>query len=128
MQIAVEREAGVDPLRVQDVAGASSASVLAEKVLTGSPRHDWMTKLEGPAAYRALQEFDRRWGMAGKGRLRLVPFNRGPGAGRLFVQTSHTYPIAFGGGNRQILAAYEHAISKARHYAYFENQYWRAKV
>jgi hypothetical protein len=49
MQIAVERGAGVDPLRAQDVAGASSASVLAEKVLTGSPR-----LLAGSTAFRPM--------------------------------------------------------------------------
>jgi hypothetical protein len=38
LQAALNRGDAVDPLRVQDTAGASSAAVLAEKVLTGSPR------------------------------------------------------------------------------------------
>lgn len=92
------------------------------------PRHDWMAKLTGPAAYRVLEEFDRRWAMAGMGRLRRVPFRQVPRTGPLFVQTSHTYPIGFGGGDRQILAVYQRAISRARHYVYVENQYWTSEA
>src|SRR5262249_4484862 len=91
------------------------------------PRHDWMTKIEGPAAYRVLEEFNRRWGIAGKGKLTLMPFNKVPHVGKLFVQTSHTYPIDFGGGDFEFQKIYEHEISRARQYAYFENQYWTSE-
>jgi phosphatidylserine/phosphatidylglycerophosphate/cardiolipin synthase-like enzyme len=88
------------------------------------PRHDWMSKSEGPAAYRVLEEFSLRWGMAGKQGLTLAPFPTVKNAGKLFVQKSHTLPIAYGGGSREIRDVYQYAIDRASKYMYFENQYW----
>jgi phosphatidylserine/phosphatidylglycerophosphate/cardiolipin synthase-like enzyme len=83
-----------------------------------------MTKMQGPAAYRVLEKFNLRWGMAGKGKLTLVPFNTVKTAGKLFVQKSHTLPIDFGGGDFQIQKIYHYAIVRAQRYLYFETQYW----
>lgn len=88
------------------------------------PRHDWMTKMEGQAAYRLLEEFKKRWSMAREGNLPIMTCDKVPIAGKLFVQKCHTYPVAYGGGNFEILMAYEYAFRQARSYIYIENQYW----
>jgi phosphatidylserine/phosphatidylglycerophosphate/cardiolipin synthase-like enzyme len=92
-----------------------------------SPRHDWMVRLEGPAAYSLLEEFSVRWGQAGQGRLPLLPLEKVPQSGKLFVQKSHTYPIDYGGGSHEILDAYKYAFARAQRYIYIENQYWTSE-
>ena len=41
---------------------------------------------------------------------------------------SHTLPVSFGGGSREILELYQHAIAQATRYVYFENQYWTTEA
>lgn len=94
----------------------------------GPPRHDWMIRVEGPAAHSVLEEFNLRWGMAGKKKIPLIPLTVVPRAGKLFVQKSHTLPLGFGGGSQEILEAYQHAIGQARRYIYIENQYWTSEA
>lgn len=62
------------------------------------PRHDWMVRMEGQAAYRVLEEFKKRWAMARRKQFPTLTLDKIPTAGKLFVQKSRTYPIQFGGG------------------------------
>jgi phosphatidylserine/phosphatidylglycerophosphate/cardiolipin synthase-like enzyme len=92
------------------------------------PRHDWMVKLQGQAAFGVLEEFNLRWGMARKGKLKLPPLSSVAPAGHGFAQISHTIPISYGGGERAVLAVYEHAIAQATRFVYIENQYWTSEA
>ena len=88
------------------------------------PRHDWMAKVEGQAAYRVLEEFNLRWGIAGKKRLSLLPFDKVKSAGKVFVQRVTPSPSITVGEVFEIQEAYKYAIARATKYLYFENQYW----
>lgn len=88
------------------------------------PRHDWMLRVEGPGAFRLLEEFQLRWKYAQKGPITLPALNNVPKPGKVFVQTSRTHPKEYGGGSTEILNAYKKAIEQAEKYIYIENQYW----
>lgn len=100
--------------------------------------HDVQAQVNGPAVQQILDVFRNRWnGATPENPQNLAQFRRrtmmgndalaAAGGGTVAVQLYQTLPCGtafFGGGEQTVRLGHEHAIGKAQHYIYIEDQYF----